>query len=302
MSFPGITCDRPVICDQLGVSGPSIRPMTGRDVYGRPPARRPRAQTGISRRSLLGLRLTASARRDIDWDALTARVRQGWQREGHGPFLRALEPAARVLTELAGVGPGTRVLDVGAGDGNLALAAARRGATVQACDLAPAMVERGRERSEGYEIGWRVADAQELPYPDGEFDAVLSTFGASEAPRAERAASELARVARPGGIVAMTAWVPRGLQPPADWGVQSVARARLESLLDELQLLTRTVQLCFPSPDSFFDSLLLPYPLGPRERDSVRLDLEQVLASCNNRPPEVEVDARYLVIMGRRAP
>jgi SAM-dependent methyltransferase len=294
--------------------------MTGRDVYGRPPPRRPREQTGISRRSLLGLRLTTSARRDIDWDALTARVRDGWQRDGHEPFLRALEPAAGVLTELAGTGPGTRVLDVGAGDGNLALAAARRGATVEACDLAPAMVERGRERSEGYEIGWRVADAQELPYPDGEFDAVLSTFGASEAPRAERAASELVRVARPGGIVAMTAWVPRGLpgrvdelvephaplpdgvQPPADWGVQAVARARLESLLDELQLLTRTVQLCFPSPDSFFDSLLLPHPLGPRERESVRLDLEQVLASCNNRPPEVEVDARYLVILGRRAP
>jgi SAM-dependent methyltransferase len=294
--------------------------MTGRDVYGRAPARKPRGQTRISRRSLLGLRLTSSARRDIDWQSLTDRVRDAWQRDGHEPFLRALEPAADVLAELAGTGPGMRVLDVGAGDGNLALAVARRGATAEACDIAPAMVERGRSRCEGREIAWRVADVQELPYSDGEFDAVLSTFGAGEAPRAERVASELVRVARPGAVVALTAWVPRGLpgrldelveplaplpdgvQPPADWGLQSVARARLGPLLDELRLLTRTVQLRFPSPDAFLDALLRPLPLGPRERDSVRPDLERMLASCNNRPPEVEVDARYLVILGRRAP
>jgi SAM-dependent methyltransferase len=212
------------------------------------------------------------------------------------------------------------VLDVGAGDGNLALAAAGRGAKVEASDLAPAMVERGRERCAGHGIGWRVADAQELPYPDGEFDAVLSTFGASEAPRAARVASELARVARPGGIVAMTAWVPRGLPgrvdelvepyaplpdgvpPPSDWGRQAVAGARLEPLLDELQLLTRTVPLRFPSPDSFFDALLRPLPLEPSDRDAMRPCLERVLASCNNRPPEVEVSARYLIALGRRAP
>lgn len=297
-----------------------MRSVSGRDVYGKPPGRPPRARTGISRRSLFGLRLTASARRDIDWDGLTDRVRVGWERDGHEALLRALEPVAGVVAELAGTGPGTRVLDVGAGDGNLALAVAGRGPTVEACDLAPAMVERGRERCAGHQIAWRVADAQELPYPDGRFDAVLSTFGASEAPNAALAASELVRVARPGAIVAIAAWVPRGLpgrvdelvepyaplpdgvQPPSDWGRQAVARARLEPLLDELQLLTRTVPLRFPSPEAFFDALLRPLPLGPHDRDAVRPELERVLASCNNRPPEVEVGARYLIALGRRAP
>jgi SAM-dependent methyltransferase len=294
--------------------------VTGRDVYGKPPRRRPLAQTGISRRSLLGLRLTSSARRDIDWGALTARVRAGWQRNGHEPLLRAIEPVAHVLAELAGTGPGTHVLDVGAGDGNLALAAAGRGARVEACDLAPAMVERGRERCADYEIEWRVADAQELPYADAGFDAVLSTFGATEAPQAARTAGELARAVRPGGIVAVAAWVPRGLPghvdelvepyaplpdgvtPPSEWGRQATARALLGPALDELQLLTRTVPLRFPSPDSFFDALLRPLPLGPSDRDALRPRLERVLASCNNRPPEVEVSARYLIALGRRAP
>jgi SAM-dependent methyltransferase len=292
--------------------------VAGRDVYRNPPLRRPRTETGISRRSLLGLRLTTSARRDIDWDALTVRVREGWEREGHEPQLRALEPVAEVLADVAGCGPGMRVLDVGAGDGNLALAAARRGATVEACDLSPAMVSRGRDRTAGQGVTWRVGDAQDLPYSEAGFDAVLSAFGASEAPRAVRAASELARVARPGGVVAIAAWVPRGLpgrldelvapysplpdgvRPSSDWGVQAVARARLEPHLDRLKLLTRTVPLRFPSPDAFFDALLQPLPLGPDERDALRPDLERVLASCNNRPPEVEVGARYLIALGAR--
>jgi SAM-dependent methyltransferase len=294
--------------------------VSGRDVYGKPPGRRPRAQTGISRRSLLGLRLSPSARRDIGWQALTDRVRTGWERDGHGPLLRAIEPVADVVAELAAPTPGARVLDVGAGDGNLALVAARRGATVEACDVSPAMVQRGRERCAGHDIGWRVADVQNLPYADGEFDAVLSTFGASEAPNAARAVSELVRTTRPGGIVAVVAWVPRGLpgrvdelvapyaplpdgvSPPSDWGRQAVARARLEPLTDELQLLTRTVPLRFPEPDSFFDALLRPLPLGPDDRDAVRPRLERVLASCNNRPPEVDVSGRYLISLGRRAP
>jgi SAM-dependent methyltransferase len=296
--------------------------VAGRDVYRQPPRRRPRSETGISRRSLLRLRVTPFARRDIDWDGLTARARKGWDREGHEALLRAIEPVAEVLSHLAACGPGMRVLDVGAGDGNVALAAARRGATVDACDLAPAMVERGRARSAdaGLEIAWTVADAQDLPYPDGAFDAVLSGFGATEAPRAVRTARELARVTRPGGVLVVAAWVPRGLpgrvdelvepyaplpdgvRPPSDWGVQAVARARLEPLLDEVQLLTRTVPLRFPSPDAFFDALFRPLPLGREERDAVRSDLERVLASCNSRPPEVEVAARYLIALGRRAP
>ena len=109
------------------------------------------------------------------------------------------------------------------------------------------------------QTAWREHDLQELPYGDGEFDTVLSPFGAALAPRPRRMARELVRVVRPGGVVAIAAWVPKGLpgrldellerpegvRPPSDWGRQDVMRARFEPLLEELELRTRTVQLRF---------------------------------------------------------
>ena len=181
-----------------------------RDTYRSPPPRAPRTETGMSRRALLGLRRSPAARRGIDYAGVVERVRAAWEQPGHEPLLRALEPAADTLAKLCAPPSGARFLDVGAGDGNLALAALRHGATVDACDLSPAMVERGRARC-GDAVHWRVGDASALPYADGEFDVVASSFGAALAPRARRAARELVRVTRPGGTVALTAWVPRGL-------------------------------------------------------------------------------------------
>jgi SAM-dependent methyltransferase len=288
-------------------TGAVASPGVTRDVFAKPPERRPQ---GLSRRALLRLGWTARARSDIDYDGVTERVRAGWERDGHEPWLRAIEPVAEVLVELAQVGPGRRVLDAAAGDGNVTRAALARDAEVDACDLARAMTERGRARCP--DARWRVGDVQALPYPDGSFDAVLSSFGMVLAPRARRTARELLRVTRPGGLVALTAWVPRGLpgrldelvllpdgvRPPADWGVQAVMQQRLEPLLEDLEVRTRTVQLRFDTADAFFEALLRPHAL---EFDEARPWFERLLSSCNNLPPpQVEVDARYLVAMGRR--
>jgi SAM-dependent methyltransferase len=294
-----------------------MRAVPGRDTYGRPP---PRGAAGddsaISRRSLLRLRLSGAARRDIDLDGLLDRVRTCWDRDGHEPLLRQLEPAAELLADLTLVAPGKRVLDVAAGDGNVALAAARRGAEVDACDLAPRMVERGKERCPA--AFWRVADVQELPYDDGEFDAVLSSFGAHLAPKPSQAAGELVRVTRPGGFVALAAWIPRGLPGRLDelverfaplpdgvprpdrWGVEEVARRRLGPLLEDLQLRTRTLPLRFDSPDAAFEALLLAHPLDKQDREALQPRFERLLGSCNSGAPAVEIDARYLAIVGRR--
>jgi SAM-dependent methyltransferase len=289
-----------------------------RDVYGRPPPRQPGR---ISRRSLFGLGLSARARADIDYDGVTERVRAGWARDGHEPLLRAIEPVAEVLVELADVGPWQRVLDAAAGDGNVAAAALARGASVDACDIATAA--RGRERCP--DVRWRDGDVQALPYADGAFDAVLSSFGAALAPRVRRTVRELVRVVRPGGVVALTWWVPRGLpgrmdelvesvaplpdgvRSPGDWGVQAVVRQRLEPVLDGLELRMRTVQLAFPDADAFFDALVRPARLDADQRAEIRPAFDELLASCNNAPPPpgdaprpVEVGARYLVAVGRR--
>src|SRR5918992_5057154 len=292
--------------------------VQGRDTYGRPP---PRGSAGagdevISRRSLLRLRLTGHARRDIDHDSVTGRGRGCWDRDEQEPLLRQLEPAAELLADLALVAPGKRVLDAAAGDGNVALAAAGRGAEVDACDLAPRMVERGKARCPA--AFWRVADVQELPYDDWEFDAVLSSFGAHLAPKPSQAAGELVRVTRPGGFVALAAWIPRGLpgrldelvEPfaplpdgvprPDGWGVEAVARRRLSPLLERVELRTRTLPLRFDSVDAAFDALLRPHPLDDRQREALRPGLQRLLDSCNDRPPAVEIAARYLIALGRR--
>jgi SAM-dependent methyltransferase len=292
-----------------------MRAVRARDTYGRPLPRATRGDAAISRRSLLGLRIGPLARRDVDYERVTARLRAGWDRGGHERLLRQLEPAADLLADLALVAPGKRVLDVGAADGNVALAALRRGAEVDACDISARMVELGRRRCDA--ARWQVADVQALPYPDGGFDAVLSSFGACLAPRARLAAGELVRVTRPGGFVALAAWIPRGLpgrldelvEPlaplpdgvprPDRWGIESVVRRRLAPLLEDVQLRSRTLPLRFASSEAAFDALLRPYPLDAGELAKLRPGFERLLASCNNRPPAVEIDARYLVAVGR---
>ena len=110
----------------------------------------------------------------------------------------------------ADVGPGMRVLDVGAGSGYATLPAAETGATVVACDPTPELLAAGERhaRERGLAVRWEVADAQALPFADGEFDVVLSCIGAVFAPDQAAAARELLRVCRPGGTVAMANWDP----------------------------------------------------------------------------------------------
>lgn len=221
----------------------------------------PRRVPAVSRRAFLGL---ARGRAGIDYDAVTDHLR-----EQHVPqaLLRSLEPVDEVLAELAPA------------DGDV-------------LDLPP--------------TAWREFDLQDLPYADESFDAVRSSFAAALAPRPKRMARELVRVVRPGGVVALTAWVPRGLpgrldelvdrpegvRAPSDWGRQDVMTQRLEPLLEGLELRTRTVQLCFPDADDLAAALQAPTAMRP--------EFDRILASCNNLLEGVEIDARYLVGIGRR--
>jgi ubiquinone/menaquinone biosynthesis C-methylase UbiE len=124
-----------------------------------------------------------------------------WIAETFGPI------HDRVVAALA-IEPGTCVLDVACGTGGVALRAARAGAEVVGSDIAPEQLAKAREAAdaEGLEIRFDEGDCQELPYADADFDAVASVFGAIFAPDHTRAAAELARVCRPGGRLALTAW------------------------------------------------------------------------------------------------
>lgn len=155
----------------------------------------------------------------------------------------ALRPAAERLVAAAAVAAGQRVLDVGAGDGSVSARCRERGAETVACDLSPVQLRRAVDRCPG--LAAAAGDAGRLPFADGTFDAVLSSFGAVLAPDPAATAAELFRVCRPGGTVALTAWPPDSLvgelnevvraaspdprsfpDQELEWGVAAVAEER----------------------------------------------------------------------------
>ncbi|TMQ89986.1 class I SAM-dependent methyltransferase [Actinomadura soli] len=168
----------------------------------------------------------------------------------------------RVIVQASGVTSGDRVLDIAAGSGNAAINAALTGADVVASDLTPELLEAGREEAarRGAHLEWREADAEALPFGDGEFDVVLSCVGIMFAPHHQAAADELIRVCRPGGTISLLNWTPEGFigqmfaamrpyapppppgaQPPPLWGdpghVQNLLGDRVTDITIERRML-----------------------------------------------------------------
>lgn len=173
--------------------------------------------------------------------ALKAKHRAMWASGDYPSMVETfLLPLGPRLVEAAGIGPGMRVLDVGAGTGNASLPAAQEGADVVASDLTPALLEAGRARAArlGVELEWVEADAEALPFADASFDVVISSIGCMFAPHHQLVADEIVRVCRPGGTLGLLSWTPEGMigallktigpfappppagaTPPPRWGV-----------------------------------------------------------------------------------
>ncbi len=183
--------------------------------------------------------------------------RSAWTGEDAGRVAIRHVVVAELLCQAVDVHAGERVLDVAAGSGNGALAAARREARVTAVDLSAGALELARRRAEleALSVDTRVCDAQALPFEDASFDAVLSTFGAMFAADARRAADEMLRVCRPGGRIGLANWTPdgfvggtlallrrhaapseaAGLGDPATWGLRGGLRRLLGDEVDTLR-------------------------------------------------------------------
>lgn len=147
-----------------------------------------------------------------DFAAIKQRQQAVWASGDFAVIGTTLQIVGESLAEAADVRAGERVLDVAAGNGNATLAAARRFAQVTSTDYVPALLEKGRGRAhaEGLPVEFRIADAEDLPFDDGSYDVVLSTFGAPFTPDHGRAAREMLRVLRGGGRIGMANWTPGG--------------------------------------------------------------------------------------------
>jgi len=180
-----------------------------------------------------------------------------------------------VLVEACGIQLGDRVLDVGAGSGNAAIPAALAGGRVIASDLTPELFDAGRAAAErsGAELEWQQADAEALPYDDGEFDTVMSCVGVMFAPHHQRSADELVRVCRPGGTIGLINWTPDGFigqmfatmrpfaappppgaSPPPLWGDEDHVRELFGDRVTDLRCRRREVRIGrFGNAEAFRD-------------------------------------------------
>ena len=176
----------------------------------------------------------------VDFAAIKQRQQGIWASGDYAVIGSTLQIVGEHLAEAVDLRAGERVLDVAAGNGNATLAAARRFAEVTSTDYVPDLLEKGaaRARANGLDVGFKVADAENLPFADGEFDVALSSFGVMFAPDQAKAAREMTRVVRSGGRIGLANWTPdgfigelfrliasyvpppAGLQSPALWGTE----------------------------------------------------------------------------------
>jgi SAM-dependent methyltransferase len=148
----------------------------------------------------------------VDFAAIKQRQQATWARGDFAIIGTTLQIVGESLAEAADVNAGERVLDVAAGNGNASLAAARRFAQVISTDYVPHLLDKGaaRARADGLDITFEAADAESLPYADGAFDVVLSSYGVMFAPDHVKSAQELLRVTRSGGRIGLANWTPEG--------------------------------------------------------------------------------------------
>jgi SAM-dependent methyltransferase len=260
-------------------------------------------------------------------DPLTERVRATWTAGDFGRIARGYVRGAGEFIARLGLDAGERVLDVACGTGNLALPAARTGALVTGVDIAPNLLAQAEARaaSERVSIKFDLGDAEQLPYADGEFETVVTMFGAMFASRPDRAARELLRVTRSGGRIVMANWTPAGfigemlratvayVPPPAGipspllWGTEDAVRSRLGDGVASLTLTRRLMTFEYPfGPEQVVNEFRLWYgptlrafaALDEVQRGGLRRDLERLWTE-NNRAKDgtTRVQSEYLEVI-----
>jgi SAM-dependent methyltransferase len=226
-----------------------------------------------------------------DISALKSKMREAWMAGDFGVIARYAEAAEEEFVARLKLTFGTRVLDVACGTGNTAIPAAQAGASVIGVDIASNLVAQARERARqaGVVAEFREGDAEQLAFPDASFDVVITVFGAMFAPRPERVASELLRVCRRGGTIAMANWTPSGfvgkmfamnskhvppppgIPAPSMWGDENVVRQRFGDGAGQIRCTRVMCDFRYPFPPAKVVQLFRDY-FGPTQVAFSKLD------------------------------
>jgi ubiquinone/menaquinone biosynthesis C-methylase UbiE len=257
----------------------------------------------------MAMTVAAEAHPTPDLAALKARQKGAWSSGDYAVVGTTLQIVGEELCEALDLRAGQRVLDVAAGNGNVSLAAARRWCEVVSTDYVPALLERGRQRAAADRLvmEFREADAEALPFADGSFDAVVSTFGVMFTPDQDRAAAELLRVCRPGGKIGLASWTPEGfigrlfktigrhLPPPAGarspalWGTRGRIAELFQAQAQSIVTAQRSFVFRYRSAEhwlevfrGYYGPLLKAFAaLQPEPQQALRQDILALIGELN---------------------
>ncbi|MFL5045425.1 MAG: class I SAM-dependent methyltransferase [Xanthobacteraceae bacterium] len=244
-----------------------------------------------------------------DLTAVKARQQAAWSSGDYAVVGTTLQIVGEDLCEALDVRPGQKVLDVAAGNGNVSLAAARRWCDVIATDYVRALLERAQERAiaDRLSVEVREADAESLPFPDGSFDVVVSSFGVMFTPDQERAAAELIRVCKRGGKIGLANWTPEGfigqlfktigkylapplgIKSPALWGTRARIAELFEPHASSIKSTQRSFVFRYRSAEhwlqvfkTYYGPLLKAFAaLDPPEQAALERDLKTLIGQLN---------------------
>lgn len=262
----------------------------------------------------------------LDLAAVKAKQQATWAAGDYGEIATLIVPIAERLADAADLRAGSTVLDVACGSGNMTIAAARLGAIVTGIDYVPSLLERVGERTaaERLPVALQLGDAEELPFADESFDATVSVVGSMFAPDHGRTASELVRVTKPGGTIALASWTPDGfigqmfktigarVPPPAGlaspllWGTEEHLAEIFGGDVDWRHEV-RTFTYRFRSADAYVERFATYYgptikaleALGP-DADALKDDLRELARGWNTLDSDgpISIPATYLESVG----
>ena len=261
-----------------------------------------------------------------DLKALKTKQQAAWSSGDYAVIGTTLQIVGENLAESMDLRAGQTVLDVAAGNGNATLAAARRGCEVTSTDYVESLLARARRRAEaeGLQVRFKIADAENLPFADASFDAVISTFGTMFSPDQDRTAAELVRVTRPGGRIGLANWTPEGFigqlfktigkrlppptgaRSPAVWGTRGFLQSTFGAAASAIASEPRHFVFRYRSAQHFLDVFRTYYgpvlkafeALGEKGSEALSSDIIELVGRFNaSGDTTVVVPSEYLEVV-----